>query len=793
MEKTLPSSNLFSHPDKLLENHLLKVGELAYDCIMEAPLKSIFGIPKEIIANVAKVAGLSHDIGKSTDFFQEYLFAPKDKKAKLKRDPRSHHSYLSAVIGFKEVETLINSINLNGDMASVLAFHTYWAIKRHHSNLEDLEVELTTDKGDLKILLEQVESIDSKKMCVLSDILVNNGLPLAFSKEVLKEYAANFESELRESKRVQRRIKTSNGLERYLFQNLLFSSLIDGDKLEVTVANKPERSQTKLTHELIDSFKNSKFSLYNGNPINSLRNEAYSDVLGRAPNLSQKILSINLPTGLGKTLISFAYAFKLREKLSKEKGFQARIIYSLPFLSIIDQNFDVIKSVLESNNIKVDGSLLLEHHHLSDVKYILGENEFEQNNSKILIEGWNSEIIITTFVQLFETIFSNRNNALRKFNKLSGSIIILDEIQAIPVKYWGLLNDTLKVITDKFNSYIILLTATEPLVFEKGLTFELSQSLDYFKKMDRTVIKSNIGNEINLEEFINSLSFDGSKRYLFIFNTINCAKNFYKMLREILPEENIVFLSSHITPYERLLRIKGLNNRSMRFAVTTQLVEAGVDIDFDVIYRDFAPLDSIIQAAGRCNRNWKEGRGYVTVVNLKDEKRQYASYVYDGFLLDVTKGVLKAHPIIEEPDLYTIINEYYNKLKNKISLDASMNFIEALEKLKYTSPLDRKVSISDFALIENDNYKMDVFVEINDEAKKVWKDFNQIMCLQNIFERRNSFESIKKDFHSFIISIPKNSKSLPPITNGFGYINFDSLEDYYDKETGFKPNENFIW
>jgi len=233
----------------------------------------------------------------------------------------------------------------------------------------------------------------------------------------------------------------------------------------------------------------------------------------------------------------------------------------------------------------------------------------------------------------------------------------------------------------------------------------------------------------------------------------------------------------------------------MRFAVTTQLVEAGVDIDFDVVYRDFAPLDSVIQAAGRCNRNWKESEGNVTVVNLKDERRQYASYVYDGFLLDVTKRVLEEHPIIEEPDLYAIINEYYTILKNKISLDASMNLIEALEKLKYTSPLDEKGSISDFALIENDKYKMDVFVEINNEAKKVWNEFNQIMSLENIFERKNRFEGIKKDFYSFVISIPQNSKNLPPIINGFGYINFDSLREYYDKETGYKTESDgtAIW
>lgn len=790
MGKILRSSSLYSHPEKPLENHLIKVGELASDIIIEAPLEPILEISKDTIARMAKITGLSHDIGKATNFFQTYLISQDNK---LRADPRTHHSYLSSIIGFMEAKALGNLLHLDKSTIDLLAFHVYWVVKRHHSNLEDLEIELN-DREDLNILYEQIDSIDEQKLVVLSDILKQVGLPLPLCKKMLSEWIDSFYEEIKSIKKAQRKIQKRTGLERYLLQNLLFSSLIDADKMEVTIEDKPKRNPIDLKRDLVDKYKDRKFANNPSNIIDILREKSYEEILKREPDLSQRIVSINLPTGLGKTLTAFAYALKLREKIFNNKNIQPRIIYSLPFLSVIEQNLEVIKNVLESNNINLDNSILLEHHHLSEAKYNIKKDELDIESSKILIEGWNSEIVITTFMQLFETIFSNRNSALRRFNKLSGSIIILDEIQAIPVKYWELLNVTLRTLLEKFNSYIILLTATEPLIFEESAIHKLTESKKYFKEMNRTVITSNINEEKSIEEFVNNLELENNKRYLFIFNTIKCAKKFYFELQKISPKgEKLIFLSSHITPYERLLRIKRLNEENIRFAVTTQLVEAGVDIDFDFIYRDIAPFDSIIQAAGRCNRNWRNKNGEVKVVSLRDDKGLYSTYVYDGFLLDVTKSILKKHPVIEESELFEIINEYYHLLKNKISLEISVNIIEAIEKLKYADAVDGKTSISDFRLIENETNKIDVFVEINEKAKKVWDEFCKIMEIKNMFHRRNEFEKIKKDLYSFVIAVPADSQGLPPINNGFGYINLDCLSDYYDEVTGFKPNENFIW
>lgn len=298
--------------------------------------------------------------------------------------------------------------------------------------------------------------------------------------------------------------------------------------MDVTVGKDVKRNPTNLTSDLVNTYK--RTFILKEFPIDNLREKAYEEILNQKVKLDERILSLNLPTGLGKTLSTFAFAFNLRDKISKEKGYMPRIVYSLPFLSIVDQNFDVLNKVFSANNIDLDSSLALEHHHLAELRYIKEDDEIEDRHSKILIEGWNSEIIVTTFVQLFHTLFSNRKSTLRKFHKLSGSIIILDEVQSIPFKYWKLLNIFLKEMVSYFNSYVILVTATEPLIFSKDDVKPLVAPEGYFRQMDRITLEVNLTQQ-TLEDFVSNLTIDSSKRYLFIMNTIYAAKSCYELLR----------------------------------------------------------------------------------------------------------------------------------------------------------------------------------------------------------------------------------------------------------------------
>lgn len=780
----LSFSKLYSHSDKALEQHLINSAKIAVKNLSKSPVRSFGKYNKEILSKVITTSCLCHDIGKATDYFQEYLFASKDRKLKFKNLDVTKHGLLSAVVSFYATNKQLEAENLNSDERTFLSFIAFLIVKRHHGNLGDVLNEVVISRKNKEMLEKQIESIDEKKLILLDQHLNRAGLLQRINKNLLKKWITSIKKDLRKVKRRLRRLGRRKNINFYLMTNFLFSLLIDADKSEVVIGENIERKSVELDSTIVDKYKSSLD--FKESRINLLREKAYKDVMNKSIDLNHRVYSINLPTGLGKTFTSFAFAFNLRKRISRVKGFASRIIYSLPFLSIIDQNAAELEKILKYNGFNVDTSLLLKHHHLSEIYYTKDDNEFEQNQAKILIEGWNSEIIITTFVQLFHTLLSNKNKSLRKFHRLSGSIIILDEVQSIPIKYWLLIKKVLENLAEQLDCYIVFVTATEPLIFEREEIIPLIDRDYYFNKMDRVILKPKIKKDLTIEEFADNLKIQENKSYLFIFNTIKSAELFYRLLKD-KTDDKIAFLSTHVTPFERLMRINQMRDGKIRFAVATQLVEAGVDIDFDIVYRDIAPLDSINQAAGRCNRNWgrDNNKGEIIVVSLKDDKRLYSDYIYDQVLTDITRKILQQKDEIHENEFLDIINIYYQKMQQKKSDDISRELIEAVYKLKYDS-VDDAACIGDFKLISQDYPKFDAFIEINSDAQYVWQKYIKIKEIENLFDRRLAFSKIKADFYQFTVSIPTTVENLPPEVEGFRYVNLNSLDEYYDKATGFK-------
>ncbi|MDI3548461.1 MAG: CRISPR-associated endonuclease/helicase Cas3 [Halanaerobiales bacterium] len=216
-----------------------------------------------------------------------------------------------------------------------------------------------------------------------------------------------------------------------------------------------------------------------------------------------------------------------------------------------------------------------------------------------------------TFVQLLESILTNNNRSIKKFNNICNSIIVLDEVQAIPHKYWLLIKRVFREIADQFNCYFIFVTATMPLIFneEKGEIKELAtDKVEYFMICDRIELDlSNYREEIDLDIFKKIIEADlkteyPEKSFLFILNTIKSSIEIYNFIKHDLEYKNVIYLSKNLVTKELTKRIEKIKNADEPLiVVSTQLVEAGVDIDFDRVYRDFAPLDSINQSCGRCN------------------------------------------------------------------------------------------------------------------------------------------------------------------------------------------------
>ena len=797
------SFNLKSHPNKRLVDHLQRVGVLAKKTVAD---RSLNIDDADLLENAAYLIGITHDLGKATRFFQEYICEEDEKKKRsLKAKDETHHGLLSAFFTYAIIKDFLERTERKGELSDYLPILSFLAVKRHHGNLlnaMDEIKDLDADKDKiLKVAQEQIDSIDLTGRAEISEILarlLNEGkINLDFNfnnitNYILMEAAREIG---RKEKRFIRRLSEGSNLYPYFVSQFLYSALLDADKTDAGL-DSVNINRQDLSSKLVDDYRDAKGFTSNKDNINDLRNQIYEEAVESIKdwNLDDRIISLNVPTGTGKTLTALSISLKLRERLEVERKVKPRIIYALPFLSIIDQNYMVFDEVMTRGKDIRDSRLLLKHHHLADVKYKTEESEFDVDKSLLLLEGWNSELIVTTFWQLFNTLFSNRNRQLRKFNKLANSIIILDEVQAVPHQYWQLIRDSLKLLSEKFNSYVIFMTATQPLIFEeaKGEIKEIVQKKEeYFRGLNRIELIPRIDKALTLDEFKamlgNDLMEKPDKDFLIVLNTIGSAQDVYRFAQELdLENTERFFLSTNVIPKIRLERINEIKKqgaeKKRKVIVSTQLIEAGVDIDADIVYRDFAPLDSINQVAGRCNRNSaKEEKGKVSIFILKDDRKEFYKYIYDPFLISKTLDILRSiKGPIKESEFLDLNNKYFKAVKR------GMGEVESKDSLECIAGLAFKDLSEKFKLIEEDYPRVNVFVEADDSAKKIWIQFRDLQNEKDHLERTKKYLQIKKDFNEYIISVPeKYGHSLIFEDLNMGYISKDEIRNYYDNETGF--------
>ena len=570
---------IFSHPNRKLKDHLENVKNIGLK-VFNFKSGINFKYDNEKIKTALEHILYFHDIGKATKFFQDYLKASIDNLECNHSQELINHSLISACIGAYKFYTKVNDENLTAIVFGV--------IRKHHGDLQDIEEILVFKKAKNEILKTQFESIDFTEFSGIKDIKFDELI------EIIDELLF---------------FEIFRNIENYSLINFLFSILTYSDKTDVIFGSSDIRSFSENISIFIDTYKKEKFKKVENSELNLIRDEVYAESIKNLTN--DKIFSLNVPTGAGKTLTALNIAFNLVKKDSSLK----RVIYALPFTSIVDQTEKVLKEIFELYQTEADDYLTV-HHHLADVKYRADEGLLEGDRAQFLIENWDKPLILTTFWQLFHSIISNKNSQLRKFHNIANSVIILDEVQTIPYKYWELVNFVFKKLTEILNCKILFLTATMPLIFledKKEILplIKFDKRKKYFKNFSRykiKVLKNGNIRELTLDELFeiakNDISKNNDKSFLFVFNTIKSSIEFYEKLKDEFSNRELVYLSTNILPIVRKERIKQIkNNPSNKIIVSTQLIEAGVDIDLDIVYRDFAPLDSIIQTAGRCNRN----------------------------------------------------------------------------------------------------------------------------------------------------------------------------------------------
>jgi CRISPR-associated endonuclease/helicase Cas3 len=810
---------LKSHEDKLLINHLQNVANSSRQIINNKFL-NLKLIEKNHLANISYIIGISHDFGKATIYFQDYIL---EKKNNLLLEQKAH-SPISSYFGYLIINEYCKKNNLN----KIFSFLGAFLIKRHHGNLDGVE-DLDAKENYINKFKEQLISIRNNKEVeeIYNDLLKD--FNITFSEVFLQLESLGFGDFFFDEKTLYRKLKKeidSNNLsyELFLITELLFSVLVDCDKKDAAgfeINNSIKQISENCTQEYLEKKKKENLKKFDPNlEINKIKNDIFNSCADSLDlKKENKIYSITAPTGAGKTLTSLATALRLKYLLDNKENY--KIHYVLPFTTIIDQNYEVFREVLSKEfNESNENDYLMKHHYLTteNIKKQNEENgdyDFKSYMDELLfIKSWDSALVVSSYVQLLETIIGGKNSFMNKFHNIVNSIIILDEVQCISSRYWDVFRNLFKELSEKFNVYFIFLTATQPLIFNryenKQECIELANPKDIFGNdvLDRVNITLDL-NEKTIEEFFNRFceleSFED--RYLFILNTKKSSLELYnKIKKDSFFKKNyeIVYLSTNLTPFDRRKKLEQILGKKKNdsgeweikpikkyIVVTTQLVEAGVDISSDVCYRDFAPIDSIIQSAGRVNRFGELGnkKGNLFVIKLRDDRGIYSKRIYnDGAILEWTENVIKNNIINSSKDFYEISKKFFEETLRE---DGNTKLLsEEIEKNIL------KLNFShDFKFIENKPTHSVFILDNNSKGliEQYKKIYSQRKNFKDFFEWKGELKRLRRKMQNFIIELWPNDfikkqgylRKNETLGDDFYYVDIKEYPDLYNSEIGF--------
>lgn len=630
-----------------LENHLRGVGNLSKQFANKLGL-SVHGL----------LIGLVHDLGKYSTDFQRYILSATGLLNQDVDDEYVDAKGLKGKIdhstcGAQVVWSALSTHGQKGQFAGqVLAL----CIASHHSGLIDClslsDKNAVIDNFSKRVskadsathLAEAIGNADPELMQEARGLLNDPGLIDALWSW-RNRLAASAPGRDAQAKIQSPALHQQLGL----LVRALFSCLIDADRIDTADFEHPRIAMHRPTGEyrawdvLIQRLESHLADLPSGLPVNAsrpdinmLRRDISAHCLQAAPR-STGIYTLSVPTGGGKTLASLRFALHH----AKQHGLD-RVIYVIPFTSIIDQNAQVVRRILEPEG-EPKGSVVLEHH--SNLT-----PEMQTWRSKMLSENWDAPVVYTTTVQLLETLFGAGTRGARRMHQLARSVLVFDEVQTLPINCVHLFNNAMNFLADHCNSTVVLCTATQPLLNKvdenKGavnlkpdseLMPDVRGLFDSLKRVEVVNCRKPGGWTQNEVMDLAFEQVDAAGSCLVIVNTKKAAQALYELCTD-RPDIKAFHLSTSMCPAHRKKKLREVIQRLEAvpplptLCISTQLIEAGVDVDFGAVIRFAAGLDSIAQAAGRCNRNGKRAKGFVFVVNPRTEDENLK------WLPDIEKG-----------------------------------------------------------------------------------------------------------------------------------------------------------
>lgn len=627
-----------------LADHLLGVAERASSFAKKIGL-----------ADHGELIGLLHDLGKYSDEFQNYL---KSAVGLLSQDEDEEFVDVRGLKGKVDHSTaggqlIWNELSKQGPLGQIIGQLLVLCIASHHSGLIDC---LTSDVNSLgedafdrrrtksverSHLHEALAKADEQILSRAREILSHSEI-LTAVQEVMARIV--HKAPIKNDKSVVAQQHFG------LLVRFLFSCLIDADRIDSADFEKPGAKRQRLRGRypewdvLISRLERHVEEFQVSHPIDNLRQDISRHCREGAAR-GKGIYTLTVPTGGGKTLASLRFALHHAKMHDMD-----RVIYLIPFTSIIDQNAEVVRGVLESQGTE-PGSVVLEHH--SNLT-----PEEQSWRGKILAENWDAPVIFTTNVQFLETLFGAGTRGARRMHQLANAVLIFDEIQTLPVNCVHLFNNAINFLVEQCNSTVVLCTATQPLldrVDEKRGAIRIPKGNELmpdvkalFDDLKRVEILNRRKPGGWTTEEIAGLALDETGRAgscLVVVNTKEAARVLYRLCKGRTTAA-VYHLSTNMCPAHRKEVLDKIKHRlcpkqpSPVLCFSTQLIEAGVDVDFGSVIRFAAGLDSIAQAAGRCNRNGRPTPGHVHVVNPRDENLDR--------LLDIRVGRDKAERVLND-------------------------------------------------------------------------------------------------------------------------------------------------
>ena len=605
--------------EQTVEEHSLQTAAYAARC-----LKSVG------LYYAGYLAGLIHDCGKTKAAMTEYLEAAYEGKAPNRGSV--NHTFAAAKLIMRRYWK--NEMTPHEKLVcEVLAVAT-----SSHHGLYDME-----DSTGMKKENGLSHRVDYEDEEIGYTEAINNFFQEVVDQKTIDEYFAKASEEIltfiKKMEVYASEYKASGMYFMFgLLTRLITSAVIEGDRRD-TAEFMNDRTIDLLRADqsfwrLQVEFMEEQLKNFSPNtPLNKVRTDISNQCRAFAKEKGG-IHRLTVQTGSGKTLASLRYALAHAAEYNKE-----RIIYIIPLLSVLDQNSKDIHKYIKTNQC------ILEHH--SNLVKTMEDQE-ELDKRELMTETWDAPVIISTLVQLLNILFSHKTSAIRRMNSLCNSVIIIDEVQSLPLKFGELFNMALNFLAEHCGATIILCSATQPAFEQLQWPLHLSENTDLVRirpEYEQVFRRTSIINKITPQGMtLDELSdfavgnIENKDSLLIICNTKKTARELYKKLKLMKQDGwDICHLSTSMCKkhrskvLNRIGKTPGLNERCKVICISTQLVEAGIDFSFESVIRIWAGLDSIVQAAGRCNRNNDWGKICpVYIVNLQNESLGPLEYIKQG-------------------------------------------------------------------------------------------------------------------------------------------------------------------